>query len=156
MSENSLQKSNDTFSYRLRFGFRFSHPWVIAFLLIFSRKTKNLAELRDFWDYFVSKWEPLGNWKCVLRKSAKSPIYRSLAVYRASFFQKSWRVQHENDVLWSILTSENHPFFLYEKIRESRKMTFCYRDDISENWFFYQKRIYTLEFFDRLWYNYSK
>ena len=35
-------------------------------------------------------------------------------------------------------------------------MTFCYRDDISEIDFSIEKEIYTLEFFDRLWYNYNK
>ena len=32
---------------------------------------------------------------------------------------------------------------------------FCDKDDISENEFFYQKEICTLELFDRLWYNHG-
>ena len=35
-------------------------------------------------------------------------------------------------------------------------MTFCDKDGICENEFFYQKGTCTLELFDRLWYNYNK
>lgn len=35
-------------------------------------------------------------------------------------------------------------------------MMFCDKDDISENEFFYQKAMCTLELLNRLWYNYNK
>ena len=138
---------------------------------IFLRKQKSrkYVQLRIYGFFrcvFLPFWKVANKWfyhckhrlhklkMCTLKEYEKA-WYIAVLWYIRFLFSKKLGSQHENDVLWSILTSEKQ-FSLYEKNWKFKKMEFYNGNGISENSFSITKRMYMLALFDRLWYNYSK